>query len=481
MQKMEKTPSSVIFRAGENISKLLISSLIYIVLARLLSPSDYGVIALLNVFIAISKVIVESGLSTALMQKKQVDNLDYDTSLSFSLGLSLIIYLLLFLLAPTIAGFYNKQELSEVLRVLGLLVIPSALNCVLNAKVARDARFKDQMLANLYANAISGAIGICFAYLGFKYWALAIQQLSCQLLIVLFLGFRLKYLPKLRFSVDRIKSLIGYGWKLLMSGLIDVIYESLKDLFIGKRFNTSLLGYYNKGRVLPELIMGSVNHSIQTVIFPKLSSKQDDLLAMKSYLSKALKITSYIMFPFMIGLSIAAKPAVSLLLGEKWLPSVIFIQICCFNFALYPLNSTNLQSLNALGRSDLFLKLELFKKLYGVTLLVLSIVLFHSVEAIAISVSLTTLISVFVNSIPNSKILGYGIFAQLRDILSNIILSLAMGIIIYPLKFFIHSNAVLLLVQIILAFAFYVAASIIFKISSFYELLDIIKSMKNKN
>lgn len=470
--------SSFIFKFVENFGNQAISFVINIFLARLLDPSDYGILTLLVIFINISRVFVQSGLNTALVQSKEVGEREYSSSFIFSLLTAFVVYIILFFSAPTLAVFFKTPQLTSVLRVLALILFPGAFSVVQYAIVSREMQFKALMVSSLLATIISGIIGLAMAYAGFAYWALVAQQLSSQIILTILLLFKLKWYPKAIFYFEGLKKLLAFGWKLLVSGVIDVVYENLRGFVIGKKYDNAALGFYNRGRQFPELVMNSVNGSIQSVLLPVLSSQQDDKGKTKDYMRKSLLLSTYFVFPLMMGLALVAKPLILVLLTDKWLPCVIFLQICCLDFALYPIHTTNLQAINAQGKSNIFLWVEIIKKTYGIVILLISIFWFKSVEAIVWGGAISSLISAYVNSAPNKKLVDYGPYEQFKDLLPNILLSIIMGVVVYFISFVSLPPILLLLIQIIVGMGVYALASYMLKVKSFDYLIQTIKAMR---
>ena len=424
--------ASLFWKFLERIGTQGVQFVVAIVLARLLSPADFGLIALVTVFIAIANVFVQSGLNTALIQKKQIDNLDFSTVFYSCLGLASAIYLLLFFLAPFIGEFYgNQAKLVPVVRVLGLMLVLGALSSVQEAYVARNMMFKKLFYRSIGAIVPAGVLGIIFAYLGFGIWALVVQQLTNSFLMCLIMWLTVKWRPEFSFSVVRWKSLFSFGWKLLCSALLDTCYQNMRNLVIGKMFSPTALGYFNRGDQFPYLVVNNLNASIQSVMLPSLSSVQDDRPRLKSMARRAIVTSSFLVLPMMAGLAAIAKPLTLIVLGEKWLPAVPFIQICCFSYAFWPVHTTNLSAINAVGRSDVFLKLEIIKKGYGFLVLVLAVYLFRTPIGVAMSLAITAPLGSFVNAFPNKKLLKYGFLEQMRDILPSFVLSIIMGAMVY--------------------------------------------------
>jgi len=476
----QKAASSFLFKLIESFGMQGIAFVVSIVLARLLSAEDYGVLGMLTVFIAVSQVFVQSGLNTALIQKKDVDETDLSSVFFVSLGIAAALYAVLFLAAPFIAAFFAMPQLKSTLRVLALVLIPGALVSVQNAVVARQMAFRKLMVCSLCATVLSGAVGIGMAFAGCGYWALVGQQLSNQLGLCLLLLIAVKWRPKLLFSFERVKTLVRFGWKLLASSLLDTGYMNLRTAVIGKKFPGDTLGYFNRGKQFPELVMNAVNGSIQSVMLPVLSEKQDERAQMKQMMRCSVMVSSFLVLPMMAGLAAVAEPLIRLLLTDKWLPCVPFLQICCIDFAFYPIHTANLQAINAMGRSDVFLKLELIKKSYGIVILVLSVVLFDSVYAIAWGAVVSTLLSAVVNASPNRRLMGYGYLEQMKDVLPSIALSLVMFAAVSAAGMLPLPTILLLCVQIITGMLVYGALALLFRLEAAQYLLDMAKKWRTR-
>lgn len=445
---------------------------ISIILARLLLPSDYGILALVLIFITIANVFIQSGLNTSLIQKKVVDQVDYSSVFYLSLGIATSLYVMFYFAAPFIANFYDNQSLVSVLRVLALTLFPGAFNSIQNAIVSRTMQFKRLFYSSIGAGIVSGVVGTSLAYMGYGIWALVFQQLINQVSITLILWFTVKWRPTLQFSLERVKVLFTFGWKLLVSSLIDTTYRDLRSLIIGKVYTPSMLGYYNRGEQFPKLVISNINGSIQSVMLPALAAHQDYADRVKSMMRRSIVTSSFIVFPIMVGLAVVAEPLVILLLTEKWLPSVPFLQIFCASFVLWPIHTTNLQAINAMGRSDIFLKLEIIKKVFG--LVVLAISLPFGVYFLALSEIVSGVFSSFVNAYPNKKLLNYGYREQIKDILPSLGLSLFMGAVVYLILFLELSPLITMGAQILVGIIIYVGLAYLLKLECFTYLVQTI-------
>lgn len=471
--------SALIWKLLERVGTQGIQFLVQIVLARLLLPEDYGAIALITIFVNLANVFVQAGFNTALIQKKHTDSLDFSTVFYLSLALSVVLYSILFYSAPAISQFFQVGNLVKVIRVISLTLIFGSINSIQNAVVAKKMIFKKLFISSLGAILISGSLGIIFALMGYGIWALVIQQLSNQIAITIILWWTVKWRPTLEFSFNRLRELFKYGWKILVSSLIDTLYANIRSLVIGKFYSPEKLGYYSRGDQFPAMIITNINGSIQSVMLPVMASEQDDTERVKTIVRKSIKISSYLVFPMMVGLAVVAKPLVIILLTDKWLPSVIFVQIACLTYSLWPIHTANLQAINALGRSDIFLKIEIIKKIIGLTILLITVK--YGVLMIALGGLITGIIASFVNAYPNITLLKYSIREQISDIIPPLLLSVVMGCLIYILKFFIINNYILLVVQILLGVFIYILLSKIFKVEVYYELRsNLIKIMKDR-
>ena len=451
---------------------------VQIVLARLLEPEQYGVISIITVFIAIANVFVQSGFNTALIQKKEVIESDYSSVFYLSLGIAVLLYIGLFLTAPVIATFYSMAQLTPVIRVLSITLIIGTVTSIQNAVISRNMQFRKLFTSSLGATIVSAVVGIAMAYAGFGVWALVAQQLTNQVAITIILWFTVAWRPKLLFSFERVKSLFSFSSKLLVSQLLDTLYNNLRSLIIGKIYAPVVLGYYNRGEQFPSLIVTNVDTSIQSVMLPALSSQQDNRKRMKDMMRRSIVTSSFLVFPMMIGLAVVAKPLVLIILTEKWLPAVPFIQIFSLSYALRPIHTSNLQAINAMGRSDIFLRLEVIKKIMGI--IVLAFTVQYGVYAIAIGAIFTSVVASFINAYPNRALLDYSYQEQLKDIMPSLLLSVLMGAVIYSVQFFDLPVLLSLIIQIFIGASFYFAMAKILRLECFNYLLNTIKEVRSR-
>lgn len=469
--------SSFIWKFSERILAQVVSFIVSVILARMLLPESYGIVAMVMVFINIANVFVTSGFNSALIQKKDANETDFSTIFYCSLGVACFIYLILFIFAPQIAIFYKTKELTPILRVFGLKIIIASYNSIQHSYISRNMMFKKFFFSTLGGTIISGIIGILMAYHGFGVWALVAQYLINSVMDSIILTFTIEWKPKLVFSLDSAKGLMSYGWKVLCSSLIGTIYNNLRSLIIGRTYSSADLAYYNKGKNFPDLIINNVVVSITSVLFPTMSNANGDASIVRQLTRKSIRVTSYLVFPMMMGMAMVAKPFTVILLTEKWLGSVIFMQLCCLQCAFHTVSDTNLQAINAMGRSDIVLKLEFIKKPMGILLLILAIP--HGIFMVVLTMPLTGLYTMMVNMLPNRKLLGYGFIEQIMDLMPAIIMSIIMGVCIYPISLLGLSNIMTLVVQITLGIIVYVVLSVISKNEAFLWIFERMRGLKS--
>ena len=466
--------NNFIWRFAERCGAQAVTLIVSIVLARILTPGDFGTVSLVMVFTTIMQVFVDSGLGTALIQKKDADDLDFSSVFYFNFAVCLILYAVMFMAAPLIAGFYNDTSLILIIRVISLTIIISGVKGIQQSYVSRNMLFKRFFFATLGGTIFSAFLGIGMAYAGCGVWSIVAQQLSNTAIDTLILWVTVKWRPKKLFSWKRLKGLLSYGWKLLISSLLDTVYNNLRNLSIGKIYTSADLAYYNQGDKFPKVIVTNINASIDSVLLPSMAGEQDHRDRVKSMTRRAIKTSTYIMAPLMMGLMFCAEPVVKLLLTDKWLPCVPYLRIFCFTYMFWPIHTANLNAIKAMGRSDLFLKLEIVKKIMGLTLLLLTMRI--SVMAMAYSLIVSGICSQVINSWPNWKLLNYNYFEQLRDILPSIIIALIMGIIVYFVGFLRLPTIVILLIQVLTGAAIYIGVSALLHLEEFEYLFEMVKS-----
>lgn len=470
--------SNFIWRFLERCGAQGVTLIVSIVLARLLDPNVYGTIALVTIFTTIMQIFVDSGMGNALIQKKDADDLDFSSVFYFNIVMCSVLYLIMFFLAPFIAKFYKIPELTAVVRVLSLILVISGVKNVQQAYVSRHLMFKRFFFATLGGTIGAAIIGIIMAYFGFGVWALVAQMLFNTTIDTLILWITVKWRPKKMFSMQRLKSLFSYGWKLLISALLDTVYNNIRQLIIGKVYTKSDLAYYNNGKKYPEYLVSNINTAIDSVLLPTMSNEQNHPERVKSMTRRAIKTATFIIMPLMVGFAVCSRQLVSLILTDKWLPSVPFMQIFCISFAFYPIHTANLNAIKAMGRSDLFLKLEIIKKSIGIVTIIIAIK--FGVMAMAYSMLITSFISQVVNSFPNKKLLNYSYLEQVKDMLPQIILSSVMGAIVYAVTFLKLSSVITLVIQIPVGVVVYWVGSKLFHIESYEYIVGMLKNFRKK-
>ncbi len=475
----KKVMANFVWRFLERCGAQGVTFIVSIVLARLLDPTVYGTIALVTVFTTIMQVFVDSGMGSALIQKKDADDLDFSSVFYFNLVVCSVLYLIMFFCAPLISSFYKMPELTPVIRVLSLILIISGVKNVQQAYVSRNMLFKRFFFSTLGGTIGAAVVGITMAYLKCGVWALVAQMLFNTAVDTTILWITVKWRPKKMFSFERLKALFSYGWKILFSALIDTVYTDLRHLVIGKIYSPEDLAQYNQGDKFPRLIVININSSIDSVLLPTMSKAQDDKNALKQMTRRSIKVSTFLMMPLMVGLAVCAEPLVSLILTDKWLPCIPFLRIFCFTYAFYPIHTANLNAIKASGRSDLFLKLEIAKKIVGVIALLAT--MWISVMAMAYSLLAISVFSQIINSWPNKKLMNYSYLEQIKDMMPQMMLSLFMGAVVYCIQFIGLGNALTLLLQVVAGVGIYVAGSKIFHIDSFEYLLNIIKGLLHRN
>ena len=467
--------SNLIWRFMERCGAQLVSVVVSFVLARMLDPAVYGLVAKVTIITSIMLVFVDSGMANSLIQKKDPDDLDFSSVFFFNVAFCLVLYVGLFFAAPLIAEYNGQPELTAIVRVLGLTVVVAGVKNVQQAYVSKTMQFKRFFFATLGGTAVSAAVGIAMAYKGFGVWALVAQQLSNVTINTCVLWLTVGWRPKAMFSLERLRALLGYGWKLLASGLLDTVYNKLREIFIAVFYTDTDLAFYNRGNALPNLIVENINSSIDSVLLPVLSAEQDHAEQVREMTRRAIKVSSYIIMPLMMGLAVCAEPFVRFFLTEKWLPCVPYLRIFCFTYSFYPLHTANLNAIKAMGRSDLFLILEIVKKAVGITALLLTMRL--GVYPMALSLLATSVLSQIINAWPNSRLLNYSYLRQLADLLPTIMLAAAMGACVYPVSLLGLSDIVTLVIQVPLGVLVYVLGSKLLHIDSFEYLMSIVKKL----
>ena len=468
----------------------LITFLISIVLARLLGPEKYGTMSVMLIFVTIANVVIQNGFQTALIQKKEITDEDLSSVFWLGLVISAVLYGLIFLAAPQIAAFFGDPEIVPMLRVLSLVLFSGAVVSVQTAIVARRMEFRIQCKATIAADIISGVIGIFAAFHGLGTWALVLQQLIRNLSLLAVLYLSLRWRPRTVLSWERLKGLFSYGWKVLASGLIDTVYTNLYTPVISRLYNSAMVGYYNRGNQFPQVIVNSMAQTLQAVMLPAFSRTQSERETAARMLRRAIKLSGFVMFPVMFGIMAVAEPLVRLLLGTQWLPAVPLLQLCCLSYSVWHIHVANLQAINANGRSDIYLKLEIIKKLVGVAVLVMSVRL--GITGMIFMKALFDYVCTVINAYPNKSIIGYGPLAQWKDVLPEFVMAALMAVLVRLLQTAVLSFGVLnlenasslvlmLAVQVGAGVLLYGGTAIILKTESWRYLLETAQLYLGKN
>ena len=477
----QKTISNFIWKLMERILAQLVSTVVSIVLARILMPEDYGVVAVVLILINICNVFVSQGFASSLIQKKDADELDFSSMFYASLVVSSGIYLVIFFAAPMISRFFGEgyELLTPILRVMGLQIPVSAVKSIQQAYVSRHLQFRKFFYATLGGTLVSAAVGIIMALKGFGAWALVGQYLTNTVIDTSILTLTVKWRPRLEFSAARLKGLFAFGSKMLFAGLVDEIYTNLRSFVIGKQYTSADLAFYNKGHQFPSLFITNVNSSLMAVLFPVMSRFQTDRERLVEVCRKAIKVSTFVIFPIMAGLAAVSENFIGVLLSDKWLPCVPYVRIFCGVFAFYPIYTANLQGIKAIGRSGAYLATELAKKVVGITFLLISIP--YGVLGIALSLLFATMVNYVINGISAKLVLGYGFKRQVTDILPNVLITAAMMAAVYLLKRVGGPRIAVLLLQTGAGIAAYVLLAFVTKNESFAYLLDMVKERRGKH
>lgn len=475
----KKLSSSFFWKIMENGGSQGVQFIVSILLARLLSPKEYGLIALATIFISLANVLVQNGFATALIQRKEDRDNDYSSVLFLNLILAGGLYILLYIFSPNIAKFYKNPSIIEVFRLLGIVMLPGGVISVQNAYISRKMKFKSLFIATFFASILSGVISIFLAYRNFGVLALVWQQLIYYFSLMLLLFICSDFRPALIFEINRLGALFSFGSKILMASLIDTGFENLNGLVLGKAYNEETLGNYNRGEQFPKLIIMNLGNAIQSVMLPLMSRYQDEKEKLRYLLKNSIILSSYIILPMMFGMVAMADTIILVLLGEQWKFAIPFLRLLSISYACWPIHIANLQAINALGRSDKFLRLEIIKKVLGVIALFIG-VYFGALVVVAMKV-LADFIGIFINAYPNRELLNYDAKMQLKDISKSIILASLMAVIVFLFGLVIPTSFIKLIILPIVGIISYILLSILSKNESFYFLVNHFKALRRRN
>lgn len=475
-----KTIRGLFFKLFEQGGSAMITLLVQIVMARILAPREFGMLAIMLVFVNVGNVLVQSGLNTAIVQSKDVGEKDFSTVFWMSLAVSVVLYVVVFLSAPAVASFYRMPRVVWPLRALVLVLIVNAYNSIQEAIVARDLQFNKTFRATITAGGVSGALGISAALAGFGIWALVVQQIAQQVVKCIALAKQIPWRPRLEFDGRRAVVLFRFSWKLLVSGIMDQLYQSLSDLIIGRVFTSTDLGYVSQGKKYPQALGVMLDGAIQPVMLSAVSRVQEDVSNVKRLARRGLKTSTYLIVPSMTLFAILAPQLVRLLLGAKWLPSVPFLQMYCFVYALLPIHTTNLQVLNGMGRSDLFLRLEVIKKCLGLAIISFAAFVMRDIYAIVFGSVIVGIASTFINASPNKRVIGYSYMEQVRDIVPAFAMSAASAVVVWFVASAMPNDVLGILLGIVVMFAVYVLLSWVFRVEEFGYVVRNLKAVRDR-
>lgn len=469
----DKTIKGTAWSAIDNVTQMGVSFLVSIVLARLLSPDDYGLIGIINIFTVVCTAIINGGFSTALIRKKDITDDDYNTSFIVNLGLSLVLYALIFIASPLIAEFFEREELVSLTRVSSFTMIIGALAIVQQTRLTKRIDFKTQTKITLTASIVSGVMGITMAFLDFGVWALVAQMLSAQLLRTVLLWVYNHWIPSLHFNKQSFDNLFGFGWKMMVSAVLDSLWTQLYQVVVGKFYNAATLGQYTRAKHFSQMFSSNLTTVIQRVTYPVLSDIQDDKERMVNAYRKIIKTTMFITFTLMFALGAVSEPLLYCLIGEKWHEAATYLPLICFVGAFYPLHAINLNMLQVQGRSDLFLGLEIIKKIIGLAPLFIGA--FIGIFPMLYASIITSAISYFLNSYFPGKLLGYTSWMQLKDISMSFVVTISMAAIVFFLKYLPLSNWIILPIQVTVGSSVFFILCKLTKLEEYNEMLKIVK------
>ena len=431
-----------------------------LLLARMMTPEEYGTIGLIMIFITVANVFVQSGFATALIQRPEIRDEDYSSVFRISLLLAVPVWLVLFAGAPAVAAYYGVPVLKPLLRVMGLVLFPGAVISVQTAYVSREMNFRQLFKATMAAVLLSGAAAVLLAARGYGVWAMAAQQLVYYAALMLGLFVTVQWRPSGHFDAERLRALFSFGWKILVSGLIDTVWMNIYGLIIGKRYSQADLGGYTRGEQFPKLITSNLSAAIQAVLLPAYAKNQSDPAYLKTMMRQSIRFSAFAVFPMMAGLAGCSVPLVRVLLTDKWLFSVPYLCVMCLCYAFWPIHVINLQMITALGRSGLFLKLEILKKALGIVVLLLSLP--HGITVMLLLKAADEFLCTFINAHPVKGLIGYGIGEQYLDMLPSAVSAAVMGGIVWQMQNLGLSAPVTLILQIAAGVSLYAVLSLLF-------------------
>lgn len=476
-----RTISGMIWSFAERFGYLFLQFITNLVLARLLTPTDFGIIGMMLVFVSLSLVFIDGGFGSAIIQKKSPDQNDFSTVFFINIGIALVLYLLLYIFADNIANFYNQPQLSHLFKVLGLILIIDSFGIVQNNILVKNINFKAIAKIKITSAFISCIIAIIFAYRGFGVWSLIIQYILNSTIRASLLWLSTNWRPSLLFSKNSFMQLFGFSSRILLAQFISQLYINMQSLIIGRFFAASDLGFFTQAKQLQQVPVQSLSTVVNNVTFPIFSELQNEKEKLKKGVQKSLKTIVFINFPLMVLLAVIAKPLIIFLYTDKWLPSVPYFQLLSIGFGLLLIvHSLNLNVIKSIGRSDWLLRLEIIKKIMGIALIIIGIKI-YGIIGILIALTINSIIEFFLNGYFTGKAINYGISKQIKDIAPTFVLAIIVGLIIYLVFYNIHlSSFVQIILQCSLYLFLYLSIAYMLKFESFRIYTDILKSFLKK-
>lgn len=475
----KKSLTGFMWRLGEGVVAEGMTFIVGMILARLLLPEEFGLVALSGLVLAVVNVFADCGLGQALIQKKTADDLDSNTVFYAGLMISIVLSVILYLIAPFLGELFDQPAVIPLIRVSSLILLFSSYNSVQTAEISRALDFKKFFYVGIISSFVSGAVGISMALSHMGVWALIAQRLSYTITKTVTLNRIITWSPKLQFSIDRFRSLFSYGIKLMASGVIGMIFNQMKGFLIGIKYQPSDLSFYNRGESLPSVLCNNINGTVNQIMLPALSKLQDNPELMKSGLRRSMMLSSFFLFPMMFGLVATSDNIITILFSDMWSASVPFLQVISIGYCFQILSSANLMAINAIGRSDVSLKLEFIKKPIFLILLIIGVNI--SPLAIAMAVAINSIFAMMINAWPNRKLIHYSLSEQWKDIYPQFLIAIFMGILVYIVGLLNINIYVLILLQILLGIIVYIGLAKLFKLEAYIYVVRTIREFMGKS
>ena len=463
MSRKKIVLTNMLWRFAERCGAQGVSFVVSLVLARLLTPEDYGVVSLITIFTSILTLFIDSGFKNALIQKKNADQLDFTTVFYFNVFLGAVLYFVMFAASPLIADFFGRPDMVAFIRVMSLTLLLGGINGVQTAIVSKRMEFRKFFYSTLAGTIFSAMVGVAMAYKGAGVWALIFQRLLNQAIDTGVLWCTVRWRPSLEFSFRRLRPMFAYGSRILGSSLLNSFTSNLSGLLIGKIYESEMLAYYEKGRTIPGMLTDNLQISVQSVLFPVMALEQDKAEQVKDILKRSIGISTYFVFPFMIGIASCAEPLIQILYTEKWIQMVPYLQLWCFSSMFYLWHTANLQVIQAMGRSDIFLRIEAVKQFLALAGVFLAIP--FGVLTLLMSVCVTTVISLAINAHPNQKLVNYGFLKQVRDMFPILALNGLLAAVLWLTGRLPFTGLTMIFTKAAVGIAFYIAGSLVMKLS----------------